>query len=55
MEVFSIALFYGSIKFHDIYETLCRGAGGLLTFILFYWSHLYTYDIQSVSQIGELC
>lgn len=36
MEVFFIALFYESIKFHDIYGSLCHEAGGLLAFILFY-------------------
>ena len=35
-EVFSIALFYESIKFHGIYGSLCHEAGGLLAFILFY-------------------
>lgn len=28
-----IALFYGSIKFHDIYESACHEADGLLAFI----------------------
>lgn len=28
-----IALFYGSIKFHDIYESACYEADGLLAFI----------------------
>lgn len=36
MEVFSIALFYEHIKFHDTYGSLRCEAGGLLAFILFY-------------------